>query len=60
MLWCIINVWDNLYNFFCIFGGMCKIGFVKVRNEVIYLNIVEFNKCIDIKIGILLIEIEIK
>lgn len=46
--------------FFLFLGGCVNLGFVKVRNEVIYLNIVEFNKCIDIKIGILFIEIEIK
>lgn len=60
MLWCTINVRDNLHNFSCIFGGMCKIGLVKARNEVIYLNIVEFIKCTDIKIGTPLIETEIK
>lgn len=61
MLWCTINVRDNLHNFSSIFGGGCaNLGLVKARNEVIYLNIVEFNKCTDIKIGTPFIETEIK
>lgn len=41
-------------------GGCANLGLVKARNEVIYLNIVEFNKCTDIKIGTPFIETEIK
>lgn len=54
-----------MYGIICIIfllslGGCANLGLVKARNEVIYLNIVEFNKCTDIKIGTPFIETEIK